>query len=155
MQDPLPRSGGTRDAYQQETSRQAFNIRGSVEDGSRPGKAAPVPTGDMQHHLKTRCGAVVYSCEVSGLEAAYERKKAKYADLVTECRESGWSVRLCPVEVRARGFVGRSASCLIKDMGLRGATLSISTKELSEEAEKASHWLWLKRQDTAWGVTSN
>ena len=26
-----------------------------------------------------------------GLEAAYERKKAKYADLVAECRESGWS----------------------------------------------------------------
>ncbi len=24
-----------------------------------------------------------------GLEAAYERKKAKYADLVAECRESG------------------------------------------------------------------
>ncbi|XP_042611284.1 trafficking protein particle complex subunit 12-like [Cyprinus carpio] len=25
-----------------------------------------------------------------GLEGAYERKKAKYADLVVECRESGW-----------------------------------------------------------------
>ncbi len=88
-----------------------------------------------------------------GLEAAYERKKAKYADLVAECRESGWSVRLYPVEVGARGFVGRSTSCLLKDLGLRGATLSRSTKELSEEAEKAS--LWLKRRDKAWGVTSN
>ncbi|KAF4105507.1 hypothetical protein G5714_013169 [Onychostoma macrolepis] len=35
-----------------------------------------------------------------------------------------------------------------------GGTLSRSTKELSEEAEKASHWLWLKRRDKAWGVTS-
>ncbi|KAJ8352978.1 hypothetical protein AAFF_G00124830, partial [Aldrovandia affinis] len=33
-----------------------------------------------------------------GLEAAYERKMAKYADLVAECRESGWSVRMYPVE---------------------------------------------------------
>ncbi len=90
-----------------------------------------------------------------GLEAAYERKKAKYADLVAECRESGWNVRLYPVEVGARGFVGRSASCMLKDLGLRGGTLSRSTKELSEEAEKASHWLWLKQRDKAWGVTSN
>ncbi len=53
MQDSLPQAGGIHDAYQQETTRQAFNIRGGVEDGSRPGKAAPVPTGDMQHHLNT------------------------------------------------------------------------------------------------------
>ncbi len=68
------------------------------------------------------------------LKAAYERKKLKYADLTAECRESGWSVRLYPVEVGARGFVGRSASCLFKDLGLWGATLSRSTKELSEES---------------------
>ncbi len=67
-----------------------------------------------------------------GLEAAYERKKAKYADLVMECRESGWIVRLYPVEMGARGFVGRSTSCLLKDLGLWGATLSRSTKELSD-----------------------
>ncbi len=78
-----------------------------------------------------------------------------HADLVAECRESGWSVRLYPVEVGARGFVGRSTSCLLKDLGLRRATLSRSTKELSEEAEKARHWLWLKRRYKAWGVTSN
>ncbi len=41
-----------------------------MEDGSRHGKAAPVPTGDLQHHLKTRCGAVVCSCEVSGTDRA-------------------------------------------------------------------------------------
>ncbi len=40
-----------------------------MEDGSRPGKAA-VPKGDMQHHLKTRCGAVVCSFEVSGTDRA-------------------------------------------------------------------------------------
>ncbi|KAJ8415032.1 hypothetical protein AAFF_G00007300 [Aldrovandia affinis] len=89
-----------------------------------------------------------------GLEAAYERKMAKYADLVAECRESGWSVRMYPVEVGARGFVGSSTSRLLRDLGLRGARLSKSTKELSEEAEKASHWLWLRRRDKTWGATS-
>ncbi len=80
-----------------------------------------------------------------GLEATYERKKVKYADLVADCRESGWIVRL----------VGRSTSYLLKDLGLQGATLSRSTKELSEEAENSSHWLWLKQRDKAWGVTPN
>ncbi|KAJ8397342.1 hypothetical protein AAFF_G00438910 [Aldrovandia affinis] len=39
-----------------------------------------------------------------GLEAAYERKMAKYADLVAECRESGWSVRM----VESRKYTGLS-----------------------------------------------
>ena len=34
-----------------------------------------------------------------GLEAAYERKRAKYADLAAECREAGWKAVICPVEV--------------------------------------------------------
>lgn len=38
-----------------------------------------------------------------GLEAAHERKRAKYADLNGDCRQSGWKVKLYPVEVGARG----------------------------------------------------
>ncbi len=34
------------------------------------------------------------SHEGTGGGTFYERKAAKYADLVAECRESGWSVRL-------------------------------------------------------------
>ncbi len=64
IRDPLPQAGGTRNAYKQETTRQDINTRGGVEDGSRPWKAAPVPTGDMQHHLMTIRGAVVCSWEV-------------------------------------------------------------------------------------------
>nr|XP_055073968.1 uncharacterized protein LOC129453655 [Misgurnus anguillicaudatus] len=41
-----------------------------VEDGSRSGKASPFPTGDMQHQIKTRCGAVVCSCKVSDTDRA-------------------------------------------------------------------------------------
>ena len=74
-----------------------------------------------------------------GLEAAYERK------MVAECRESGWTARTYPVEVGAGGFVGSSTARLLKDVGLRGARLSKATKELSEEAEKASHWLQMRR----------
>ncbi|KAJ8353609.1 hypothetical protein SKAU_G00211760 [Synaphobranchus kaupii] len=87
-----------------------------------------------------------------GVEAAHERKRAKYADLVAECREGGWSARLYPVEVGARGFVGGSTTCLLKDLGLRGRALSKATREIAEEAEEASFWLWLRRRDKTWGA---
>ncbi len=41
-----------------------------------------------------------------GMEAANERKRAKYADLVEDCREAGWKATMCPVEVGCWGFVG-------------------------------------------------
>ncbi|KAJ8339289.1 hypothetical protein SKAU_G00360750 [Synaphobranchus kaupii] len=87
-----------------------------------------------------------------GVEAAHERKRAKYADLVAECREGGWSARLYPVEVGARGFVGGSTTCLLKDLGLRGRALSKATREIAEEVEKASFWLWMRRQYKTWGA---
>ena len=51
-----------------------------------------------------------------GVETAHERMKAKYADLVTARRESGWNVKLCPVEVGVRGFVGDSMTRLLQDL---------------------------------------
>ena len=90
-----------------------------------------------------------------GMEGAHERKRAKYSDLVAECRESGWSTRLFPVEVGTRGFVGSSMTRLLKELGLRGKELHKATRELSEEAEKASFWLWLRRRDKAWGASNS
>ncbi|XP_016299901.1 PH-interacting protein-like, partial [Sinocyclocheilus anshuiensis] len=62
------------------------------------------------------------------------------------------------MEAKANSFIRKWLGLprrreVLKDLGLRGATLSRSTKELSEEAENASHWLWLKRRDKAWGET--
>ncbi|KAJ8279317.1 hypothetical protein COCON_G00063830 [Conger conger] len=41
-----------------------------------------------------------------GIEAAFERKKAKYSELAAECREAGWKTTIYPVEVGCRGYVG-------------------------------------------------
>ncbi len=82
-----------------------------------------------------------------GFEAAHERKRAKYVDLVAECREGGWSVKLYPVEVGPRGFVGATMTRLLKDLRCWRARLHRATRELSEEAERASVWLWLRRRD--------
>ncbi len=87
-----------------------------------------------------------------GLEAAHERKRAKYADLVADCRESGWKVKLYPVEVGTRGFVGESTSRLLRDLGLQGARLHKAIRQIAEEAEKASFWIWLRRRCKMWGA---
>ena len=34
-----------------------------------------------------------------GIDAAFERKKAKYSELAAECREAGWKATIYPVEV--------------------------------------------------------
>lgn len=41
-----------------------------------------------------------------GIEAAFERKKAKYAELAAEYREVGWKTTIYPVEVGCPGYVG-------------------------------------------------
>ena len=86
-----------------------------------------------------------------GIEAAFERKKTKYSDLAAECREAGWKTTIYPVEVGCRGFVGQSTTRLLRDAGVTGGKLKKATKELAEEAEKGSFWLWLRRRGKGWG----
>lgn len=86
-----------------------------------------------------------------GMEAAYERKKAKYSELAAECREAGWKTTIYPVVVGCRGYMGLSTTRLLRDVGVTGGNLKKATKELAEEAEKGSFWLWLRRKDKSWG----
>ncbi|XP_061892213.1 uncharacterized protein LOC133642088 [Entelurus aequoreus] len=81
-----------------------------------------------------------------GLEAAYERERAKYSDLAAECREAGWKAVICPLEVRCRGFVGSSTARLLRDIVCTGAGHRKTMKELAEEVDKGSFWLWLRRK---------
>ncbi|KAJ8356842.1 hypothetical protein SKAU_G00196360 [Synaphobranchus kaupii] len=82
-----------------------------------------------------------------GIEAAFERKKTKYSELAAECREAGWKTTIYPVEIGCRGFVGQSTTRLLRDAGVAGGKLKKATKELAEEVEKGSFWLWLRRKD--------
>ena len=41
-------------------------------------------------------------------ENAHDRKSLKYADLMADCKDKGWSVWLFPVEVGWRGFPAQS-----------------------------------------------
>lgn len=84
------------------------------------------------------------------MEAAWERKRLKYADLA---REAGWRTTIYPLEVGCRGFVGTSAVQLMRDLRVAGGSLQKALKDLPWEVEKSSFCFWLKRMDICWGIT--
>jgi hypothetical protein len=81
------------------------------------------------------------------MEEANERKRAKYANLVEECRRRGWRARCVPIEVGCRGFAARSLCKAYSMLGVTGARQRKAIKTTTEAAEKASRWLWIKRGD--------
>ena len=81
------------------------------------------------------------------MEGANERKRAKYANLVEECRGRGWRARCVPIEVGCRGFAARSLCNAYSILGVTGAHQRKAIKTTTEAAEKASRWLWIKRGD--------
>ncbi|XP_078583820.1 uncharacterized protein LOC144866333 [Branchiostoma floridae x Branchiostoma japonicum] len=85
-----------------------------------------------------------------GCDLAHERKRSKYQELLLECRAKGCNTWLFPVEIGCRGFPAASSWKLLKDLGLTGRERKEATRLLGEAAEKASCWLWLKRDEQNW-----
>lgn len=56
------------------------------------------------------------------IEEANERKKAKYSELVEECRRNGWRMRCESIEVGSRGFVSQSLCRVFKLLGITEAS---------------------------------
>jgi len=71
-------------------------------------------------------------------EEAYERKKAKYTELVIECRERGYRTWLFPFEVGARGFCSQSVCRLMAAIETTGRDKRRTIQRLSQAAERAS-----------------
>ena len=81
------------------------------------------------------------------MEEASECKELRYADLASETTQRGWNTKVYPVEVGCRGFVASSTIRLLKDLGIHSQALRNTIKSVSEEAERSSRWIWLKRKD--------
>ena len=71
------------------------------------------------------------------IEEAQERKRAKYADLVAECRRNGWKARCKPIEVGSRGFAGKSLHRVLGLLGICGLHRRRAIKNILEASEKA------------------
>jgi len=81
-------------------------------------------------------------------EEAYERKKAKYTELLIECRERGYRTWRFPIEVGARGFCSQS----VAGIGTTGRDRHRTIQRLSQ-AE--SSWLWLRREEKSWKISTS
>ena len=91
----------------------------------------------------------------SRCEEAFERKTAKYADLLAQCRALGWNSWLFPVEVGARGFHAKSLWRLFMAFGVTGKERKRAVARMATAAERASSWLWLKREERSWKPTTD
>ena len=88
-------------------------------------------------------------------EEAYERKKAKYTELLDLCKQQGWRTWLFPVEVGVRGFCSQSVCRLMAAVGTTGRDRRMAIQRLSQAAERASSWLWLRREEKSWKQSTN
>ena len=130
-----------------------------VDLGTRLGFPADILETNLRPDLVLWSSSVhtLYIVELTvpwedAVEEAYERKHLRYSELAASCEQRGWKTRVCPVEVGCRGFVGKSTTRLLKDMGVRGQAQRQAIKNLSSAAEQASRWLWIKRQDSNWAT---
>ena len=84
------------------------------------------------------------------IDAAQIRKDERYANLLTECEENGWMAKHFPIEVGCRGFIGNRLRDLLHFIGIKQTEMRKVMKNIEETVEKASHWVWLKRNDDIW-----
>ncbi|XP_076109046.1 uncharacterized protein LOC143077044 [Mytilus galloprovincialis] len=83
------------------------------------------------------------------IEEAYERKMAKYQQLVEDCKQRGWRTWCMAIEVGCWGFAGQSMWRALRTLGVVGAERKKLITEVCREAEVASQWIWRKR-DEVW-----
>jgi len=58
---------------------------------------------------------------------------------------NGWGARCVPIQVGCRGFTGQSLSRAYKTLDITGASRRRAIKLVTEAAEVASRWLWIRR----------
>ena len=79
------------------------------------------------------------------LQYSNELKVDKYADLSMDLEAKGYRTDLFPIEVGARGVVGRSTYAFLAKIGLSSRKRTKDLTRMSEAAEAASFWIWHMR----------
>ena len=84
------------------------------------------------------------------IEEANRRKRLKYDELRELCTSKGWATRCLPVEFGVRSFPAQSVHHLLSVFGVKGKERRTIVKNISEAAERASYWLWIKSDEVNW-----
>ena len=82
---------------------------------------------------------------VDRIEASNVLKTEKYSGLAKDLEDSGFRVKLMPVEVGVRGLVWKSAYTFLTQIGLSSRERTKAMTKMSEAAEAASCWIWEMR----------
>ena len=83
-------------------------------------------------------------------EEAYHLKKTKYSELQEECASKGWKVWVLPVVFGCRGFPAQSMWSTLRILGVTGQKRKEAIQNITQATEKASCWLWMRRDDKVW-----
>ncbi len=62
----------------------------------------------------------------------------------------GWQAWLFPVEVGCRGFPAQSVWRMLTAIGVTGKERKTAAHRMGEAAERASCWLWSRREELSW-----
>ena len=81
------------------------------------------------------------------IDETHERKRLNYQELVEQCQAKGWKAWCFPVEVGCRGFPAQSVWRTLGMLGITGRERKNIIKETGVQAEKASLWIWCKRNE--------
>ena len=84
------------------------------------------------------------------IEDARERKIKRYEKLTERCKEEGWKAQHYTIEVGCRGYIGVKTRKWFLSVGFAQKKTGQIFKRIQEAVEKASHWIWLKREDVSW-----
>lgn len=79
-----------------------------------------------------------------------KREALQYQSLVQDCKDRGWQAGMFPVESSCRGFPARSVCRLLSALGLDERSKKQAAHRMGEEAERASRWLWSRREEGSW-----
>ena len=88
--------------------------------------------------------------EETNIDDAWLRKDSRYGPLVESCQDIRWEAHCLPIEVGARGFVGHRAHSLLRQLGFTSKEQKDLIRRMQETVEKASYFVWLKRDDDRW-----
>ena len=103
--------------------------------------------------------AIVMELTISwedNIKAAEDRKAERYKELVEKCEEAGWDIEYYHIGIGARGYIDKSFNFLVRNrLAITQAEANKLIEKIQQTVEKASLWLWLKRDEANWNPTSN
>lgn len=84
---------------------------------------------------------------------AHAYKMDRYASLVEQIRNAGWSVHCRTIEAGARGFVSHRFRKTLRELSFTSLEASRACKDISLVAAKCSYAIWLGRKSANWNVS--